>query len=252
MFLVCALSGPQAPRLKGLEKRCPGCFDGFGQNRSSFQSRGRGRILCCTLFTRLRSRAIMASAPGDTRCREVQVHGKWFAVVGMALILTVGTLPAAGPQKDGIETEDLKLAEEAVVVSMAVSSAELHGNQGLEGPGPNPFDLGMAVIGARNTPTSLRALAGLVRFRFDGAYSEDYDSYVMAKGKSFKRVLRSLNPEQLHEQCLHEFANLQKDKSYAKAIQGAREDDVCETAGTIKERVKEFVSSLSRPPSHER
>jgi Immunity protein 57 len=194
----------------------------------------------------------MATAPGDTRCREVQVHGKWFAVVGITLFLTVGTLRAAAPQKDGIETEDLKLAEEAIVVSMAVASAELHGNQGLEGPGPNPFDLGMAVIGARNSPMSLRALAGLVRFRFDGAYSEDYDSYVMAKGKRIKKVLLSLNPEQLHEQCLQEFANLQKGKSYGKAIQGARENEVCESAGTIRERIQEFVSSFSGPPSHER
>lgn len=181
------------------------------------------------------------------------MHGKWFAVVGITLFLTVGTLRAAASQQDKLVREDIKSAEQGIVLTIAVQSTPTAREQNCTCcVGSDPFFLALAVIGDGTSPESLLALARLVRFALDGMYSEEYDTYVMAKGKSIKKVFRSLNPEQLHEQCLHEFANLQNDKSYARAIQGASEKNVCESAGTIKERIQEFVSSLSGPPSHER
>jgi hypothetical protein len=181
------------------------------------------------------------------------VRGKWLAVVGMVLFLNVGTSCATASQQDKLVREDIKDAEQGIVLTIAVQSAPTEREQNCTCcVGPDPFFLALAVIGDGTSPDSLLALAQLVRFALDGMYSEEYDTYVMAKGKRIRKVFRSLNPEQLHEQCLHEFANLQKDKSYAKAIQGARENGVCESAGAIKEHIQEFVSALSRPPSHER
>jgi hypothetical protein len=180
------------------------------------------------------------------------LHGRWFVVVGMVLFMAAGTLSLAAPQKEDIEVEDLKLGEQAILVSMAVASAELHGNQGVKGPGPNPFELGLAVIAARNSPRSLQALSSLVRFRFDGMFSEEYDMAVLGKGSRIEKSLRSLNRKLLHQECAAEFANLQKDKPYVPFIKGASEDDVCESISGIKEHVQELLGALERRSVHAR
>ena len=174
------------------------------------------------------------------------MNGRCLLIMGAMLCLGSGTLRAATPQKDDIEAKDLKLGEQAILVSMAVSSAELHGNQGVKGPGPDPFELGLALVAARSSPKSLQALSSIVRFRFDGYFSEEYDSAVLAKGPRIEKSLRLLNADHLHQQCADEFANLQKDKPYAPFIKGASEDEVCESISGIKVHVQELVGALER------
>jgi hypothetical protein len=174
---------------------------------------------------------------------------RWFAAVGTILCLGFGMLRAAGPQRDDIEAEDLKLAEEAVLLHMAVVSSPVGRNQDCAG---GEGLLGLAVIGARSSPTSLAALSGLVRFRFDGLLGEEYDSHVIAKGPKIEKYIRLLNPERLHVQCAHEFAALQKEKAYAAIIQGSNETNVCSSVIEIRERIQTLLRSLSGEKGHER
>lgn len=170
------------------------------------------------------------------------MRGRWFATVGTILCLSVGMLRAAGLRRDDIEAEDLKLAEDAVLLHMAVVSSPVGRNQRCaEGRGL----LGLAVIGARSSPRSLLALSDLVRFEFDGLLAEEYDSHVIAKGEKIKEYLQSLNPERLHTQCVHEFAALQKQRSFAAVVQGADESAVCSSVSEIREHVQILLGSLS-------
>lgn len=171
---------------------------------------------------------------------------RWFVALSVTLSLSVLALRAVPPQRDQTEAGDLKLAEQAILLTVAAASAGVHGNQSWVGPGPNPFELGLAVVTARNSPRSLRALASLVRFHFDGMFAEEYEADVLAKGPKIVTSLRALNPDQLHEQCAREFADLQKDRSAAAVIKGAREGEVCESVSGMKELIGELLGALKR------
>lgn len=178
--------------------------------------------------------------------RIPNMRGRCIVALSIMLCLNVGILRTVATEHNDTEAEALQLGEQAILMSMAVTSAELHGNQGLKGPGPNPFELGLAVIAARNSRRSLQALAALVRFRFDGMFSEEYDMAVLAKGSRIEKSLRSLNRKLLHQQCAADLDNLQEDKPYAPFIKGASEADVCESVSGIKEHVHELLGALER------
>src|SRR5215469_13999718 len=76
------------------------------------------------------------------------------------------------------EREDINQGQRAVLASLAIATSSSGARLCVQTPvacvGPDRLELGMSLLAARNTNASLRALANLVRFKLDGAYSEDY------------------------------------------------------------------------------
>jgi len=106
------------------------------------------------------------------------------------------------------ERGDIDQGQRAILASLAIATSSSGARLCIQTPvaclGPDRLELGMSLIAARNSNTSLRALARLVRFKLDGAYSEDYDDLLLAKGKAIEPFLTSLSPEVLHAQCVKE------------------------------------------------
>jgi len=100
----------------------------------------------------------------------------------------------------------------------------------------------MSLIAARNTNASLQALASLVRFKLDGAYSEDYDDLLLAKSKAIEPFLTSLSPQVLHEQCVKEFAELVHKSG--SALGNASDSRVCRTEDAIKADIKKSLEAI--------
>src|SRR5258708_39620896 len=116
---------------------------------------------------------------------------------------------------DRQENEDIAAAELAILSSLVVRLSEHGASLCIGTPvacvGPDRDELALSLIGARNTPKSLRALAALVRFGLAGGPAENHDELVVTgKGPLILPALRALNPEQLNMQCKKKLTDLMK------------------------------------------
>ncbi len=153
------------------------------------------------------------------------------------------------------EREDIDQGQRAVLASLTIatssSGARLCAQTPIACIGPDRLELGMSLIAARNTNTSLQALASLVRFKLDGAYSEGYDDLLLAKGKAIEPFLTSLSPQVLHEQCVKEFAELVHKSG--STLGDTSDTRVCRSEDAIKADVKSTLEAIreGRKPESE-
>jgi len=168
-----------------------------------------------------------------------------------ATLLTVNLLwGQKAPRKESTEVEDIETAEQGFLAELAIHSSpkgkDLCLKKSVACVGPDRGEMALSLIAARSSRASLIALAGLVRFKVDGAYGEEYESYVMDKRKAIRGILLSLHPDELHARCLREFSDLAR--SYKSALEGVREEMVCEDSTAIQERIRD----LSEATLHEK
>lgn len=144
------------------------------------------------------------------------------------------------------EREDIAQAEKTVLASVAVATSPRGQSLCIETPiacvGPDELELAMSLIAARNSPESLRALAGLVRYGFDGAFSEDYHDLVIGKGHAIQPLLVALSPRRLREQCKKEFAELMR--TSGPALGEVREEYVCRSENEIKTDISSTLDAI--------
>lgn len=144
------------------------------------------------------------------------------------------------------EHEDIVQAEKAVLASLVVTVSPRGASLCVQTPvacvGPDRLELAMSLLAARNTPESLRALAGLVRFRLDGAYAEGYDDLLLRKGKAIQPFLVALSPQALHEQCKKEFAELIRESG--ATLGDVREEHACRSEQAIKADVSSTLDAI--------
>jgi hypothetical protein len=165
-----------------------------------------------------------------------------------AVVLCLWGVHAANGQTTArkAEQEDIGQAQRAVLASLAIATSSSGARLCVLTPvacvGPDKLELGMSLIAARNTSASLQALASLVRFKLDGAYSEDYDDLFLAKGKAVAPFLSSLSPQVLHEQCVKEFAELVHKSG--SALGDTSDSRVCRSEEAIKADVRSTVEAI--------
>lgn len=142
------------------------------------------------------------------------------------------------------EATDVRMAEDGLVSELAVRASPkgqslCTGETALACLGPDRTQLGLAMLCARGSLTSETALAALVRYRLGSSLTAKYDRCIAERGPTMKKILQSLNPNQLHQQCSHEYETLMK--SYRDRLDGLQEDDVCADSDMIKKRIQERV-----------
>jgi len=144
------------------------------------------------------------------------------------------------------EQEDIGQAQRAVLASLTIATSSSGARLCVQTPvacvGPDRLELAMSLIAARNTNASLQALASLARFKLDGAYSEDYDDLLLAKGKAIEPFLTSLSPQVLHEQCVKEFSELVHKSG--SALGDASDSRVCRSEDAIKADIKNSLEAI--------
>lgn len=175
------------------------------------------------------------------------MKGLWKA----AALLVIGSTAATQTQRSGgMEAEDVRVAELAILGQLSVGSApkarSLCSREPVACIGGDRVELAMSVIAARKSPRSLRALAGLYRYRLDGAYAELLDEYVCEAGRPIEKYLAALQPDQLHDQCSRDFA------AFVAAnpvdLEGAKVEDVCREAPLIRSELKQSLQMVRHPP----
>lgn len=155
--------------------------------------------------------------------------------------------PKAGSAVETREVREIKMAEQSILASLAVSMSpkgrHLCTDDDLACLGADKAELGLALIGARRTPASLRSLAAVMRFTLDGSLGEDYPCYVMQKGPSIRPFLLALKPAQMQKQCFSELSSLTKN---IKSLEGLNPDSVCSSPQSMKAQIQEFLQAIAR------
>jgi hypothetical protein len=164
-----------------------------------------------------------------------------------AVLICLVSLVSLGQSRSADEKQDTAMAEDAILTTLALHSTTPY--ICTEQPRlcmTDGADLGTALISARNTPQSLRALARLYRFAFDGAYAETLDEKVCKKGRSIEAHLAQVKPEQLRKQCIDDFEAAIK--AHPQEFENAKLDQVCASIERIRAQVRDSLEMVRKPP----
>jgi hypothetical protein len=147
------------------------------------------------------------------------------------------------------EAADIRRGEQAVLTSLATAASPKSALLCVDKPivcvGPEKWELGLSLLAARNTPASLRAVASLVRYQLDGGLGEEYDTLLVGKGRIIESHVASLSPEDLHQKCQKEFADLMK--ASGSALGEMKVEMVCRSPQAIATDVQHTLDAIRHP-----
>jgi hypothetical protein len=146
------------------------------------------------------------------------------------------------------ENRELRMADQAIIASIAVSKSpkgrRLCSEYKLACVGPDKAELGLALIGARDTSASRLALVNLLSYRLDGSVAEDYSCYVLNAGRSIKRQLLEANSESLVARCRLELDRVTRSRK--ESFEGLEESVVCADAASIKMKAGQLADGITK------
>jgi len=169
------------------------------------------------------------------------------ALISCLLLCASFASPAsARPLAEKLEA-DMEMAEHSILASLAVhkssGSMSLCSQVPYACAGADGAELGLALIGGSRSPAAPRHLAGLTRFRMDGAFSEDYKCYVAAQGYSILQAAAKLDAKRLAGQCLSEFSAFKR-RAGGVSFDVAPEN-ICSSVADIQKSLRE-VAGLAK------
>lgn len=149
---------------------------------------------------------------------------------------------------DSREDREIAMAESAILTSLMIvsnpASQYLCSKNAYVCLGPDKSDLGLALIAGKNSMQSGKALANIMRYKLDGALSEDFSCYVLGKGKSMKAYLLKLNPEEMEKNCNIEVLRILK--KHQDLFDRSILQEVCSDQNEIKERVRDLLVAIRK------
>jgi|ERR1700683_1529297 hypothetical protein len=153
---------------------------------------------------------------------------------------------AGGPSVPTREQRELKMADDSIMASLVVSASPkgryICAENRTACLGGDKAELGLDLIGARSTGASLAALADVIRYRTDGSLSEDYECYVLQKGRIIDHYLLKLKPFQLAERCNSELEKMiAVDRQW---FEGLKPGAVCADEESIKAKIQSLRDTI--------
>lgn len=174
---------------------------------------------------------------------------KYIALI-ISFIFLLPSIAFSGSEWQKVTREDreLAMAEHTIIASLIIQTSPesryLCAQNAYACIGkPDPY-LALSLIAARNSISSLGVLANVLRYNMDGALSEDYDCYVLSKGKMIVPYLRKLKPEELRKKCENDFNQFLN--RYEGLFNKANSAVVCSDPTEIKRRVTGLLDAISR------
>ncbi|GEM_PF-1740441 len=164
----------------------------------------------------------------------------------LVLCASFASSASARPLAEKLEA-DMEMAEHSILASLAVhkssGSKSLCSQIPYACAGADGAELGLALIGGSKSPAAPRHLAGLSRFRMDGALSEDYKCYVAAQGNSVVQAASKLDAKRLAGQCLSEFSAFKRRAGSASF--DVAPESICSSVSDIQKSLRE-VAGLAK------
>lgn len=164
------------------------------------------------------------------------------------LLLILLTSRIAVSQSASREQRELRMADQAILGSIAVARSpearHLCSSHKLACVGPDRAELGLALIGARQTRASRSALIDVLPYRLDGSGAEDYRCYVLNAGGAIKGDLLAANPDSLSARCVSELHRITRNRQ--ASFEGLDESMVCSDPRTVKQKISDLVDGITR------
>lgn len=139
---------------------------------------------------------------------------------------------------------ETQMAERAILTSLVVAHNARSRFLCTESPyaclGVDQGEIGLALLGSQNKNDML---ANLLRFRLDGSLAEDFQCYVLKRGKRIVPTIKSLNSAKLHAVCTAEVSQFVKNNS--SIIDADVSNSVCADESFIIEQKNELLKSLA-------
>lgn len=171
-----------------------------------------------------------------------KVRWRFLILIG-TVFLAWGAEESATPTR---EQRELKMADDSIRASLAVSRSPkgryLCTESRIACLGADKAELGLALIGARSSKSSLATLAELARYRMDASLAEDYQCYVLQKGKLIESYLLRTKPSALLENCNSDLEKLLS--ADRQSLEGLAPGAVCADEQSIKTTIKKLVDAI--------
>lgn len=145
------------------------------------------------------------------------------------------------------EMREIKMADDAVFWALVASVSE----EGRVACSKNALacsgdrgELGLALLGGKKSPESLKAFASMLRYRLDAGLSEDFTCYALGKGRSMSRELIGIKPSELRADCEQKFKKAEA--ASPSLLRGVDVNSICSTEA----RIREISSTLADGVKH--
>jgi Immunity protein 57 len=145
------------------------------------------------------------------------------------------------------EAREIKMADDAVFWAQVASVSEegrVACSQNALACSDDRGELGLALLGGKNAPASLKAFASMLRYRLDAGLSEDFTCYALDKGRSVFRELIGIKPSELRADCEQKFKKAEA--ASPTLLRGVDVDSICSTEA----RIRELSSTLADGVKH--
>lgn len=103
-------------------------------------------------------------------------------------------------------------------------------------------DLGMALLGAKDSKQDYENLASLMRYKIDAGFSESYTCYILSKGTKILSSLRKADSEAMVNTCSLELKAASI--SSPKILNGIDPNKICESSEHIQQKTKNFIEAI--------
>lgn len=145
----------------------------------------------------------------------------------LLLVAMGNVVPISCARAQGQEESDLRMANVAVAAGIAMGASEQTRTRCAVSPclGVSQAELGLALIAARSSSASLKALAELSRFKLDGSLAEDYSCSALRKGSKLKKWIGVTGPSELRVRCIAEYSAVTR--SHTGVFPASEADLVC-------------------------
>lgn len=143
------------------------------------------------------------------------------------------------------DEREIKLAESAIFWGLVSAKGEEGRKACAESPlacSDDRAELGLALLAAKVSPASLVAFVEVLRYRIDGALSEDFTCYALKKGRKIRTSIQEVNAEFLAVRCRDELSDAVKENPML--LSGVDPEAVCSSPVDIESRVRELSAAI--------
>ncbi|WP_338523646.1 Imm57 family immunity protein [Pseudomonas batumici] len=139
-------------------------------------------------------------------------------------------------ENESREMREIKMADDAVFWALVASVSEegrIACSQNALACSGDRAELGLALLGGRKSPESLKAFASMLKYKLDAGLSEDFMCYALGKGHNMSRELTRIKPDELRSDCEQKLKKAEA--ASPSLLRGVDVNSICSTDVSIRE-----------------
>lgn len=165
-----------------------------------------------------------------------------FAIAGLIFVSNFSNAEIIGR-----EAREIAMADAAVFWAIA-SAASKSGRAACSNTplacSDDRGELGLALLGEKNSSNSNQAFIGLLKYRLDASLSENYTCYALKKGRRLMHQLTSAEPAKLYSDCSAIVKNLST--TNREILGNTSRDSICSKESNMANTLKNLKTMISK------